>query len=127
MRRSTRQETVAYFLERGGGWEYDAASDSLNFYGKDCWIWIGFRPHYCDRGSLTIHVETMDQARLTIDAPDMFPRMFFHASAAWAEIETWIDVRKQRPDDVAHARIEVGKRFRYSPPGYGMRVNDANL
>ena len=70
--------------------------------GRDCWIWMQARPHYCDRGNWLAHVEVNVEyegaaLRLGLDIQDGWPRYYFDLDRAKAEIEAWLTKRGQLP------------------------------
>jgi hypothetical protein len=96
--RETKEDIIKFFLDLNEGW-IQTDYNTLEYEGKNIQIWISFRPHYCDRGSLTAHIEIKDgthPAEFSMDEADAWPRMFFHPDTAWKEINTWLMVRNQK-------------------------------
>lgn len=114
---------IAYFLANTP-FKYIEESRTLEYEGRHCWIWIKFRPEYCDRGLMHVEVEyrkdfpytqeAFDQFNL--DEADMWPRLYFHPDTAWKEISTWLTVRNQWADEPA-TEPEAGV-VRHTEPGY---------
>jgi hypothetical protein len=72
----------------------------LRLEGKDCFIWMTARPHYCDRGNWLAHVEPLPGhregwQRLSVDGQDLWPRYYFDLDRAKAECEAWLVKRGQ--------------------------------
>ncbi len=64
--------------------------------GKDCYITLEPRPHYCDRGNWLAKISvTGNPDKLYIDAADLWPRYYFDLERAKLEIEAWLRKRKQ--------------------------------
>ena len=54
-------------------------------------LWIGQRPHYCDRGRWLVHVETRDPIALSLDAADGFPRYYYKDKSLVTEVVSFIE------------------------------------
>lgn len=66
--------------------------------GKDCYITLEPRPHYCDRGNWLAKISAThfsDEHALYIDGQDGWPRYFFDLDRAKLEIEAWLKKRGQ--------------------------------
>lgn len=75
--------------------EWIDAGSYLNIRGKDCMIGLEPRPPYCDRGHWIAKLEVLDDCQLHIDWADGWPRYYFDLERAKAEIEAWLQARKQ--------------------------------
>lgn len=66
--------------------------------GTSCEIYLQPRPVYCDRGNWVAHVEARPGSALArdLDGADGFPRYYFDLDHAKAEIEAWLEKRKQK-------------------------------
>lgn len=76
--------------------------------GRDCWISIESRPHYCDRGAFIAKLHVRDRLAVWIDSHDGWPRYYFDWDRMLAELEAWLRKRGQMLDvadqEVAPAR-----------------------
>jgi hypothetical protein len=63
--------------------------------GKECFITLEPRPHYCDRGNWIAKLFPEGKLAWEIDEADAWPRYYFDKERAKLEIEAWLIKRKQ--------------------------------
>jgi hypothetical protein len=98
--RSSEREFIDRFVGAGVGWEHIAEHNTIELNARTAWLFITFRPPYCDRGAILVHVERrrdVPPGAYSIDEADAFPRYYFTADAAWAEVSAWLTARNEWP------------------------------
>lgn len=75
-----------------------------------------------DRGRWILYAQSTDQAKLTIDEADGFPRMYFAESSVITEIACWLGAREQKIEeillldgDAAYARVKLDGELQAEP------------
>lgn len=74
-------------------WVWTATDGTWSVQGKNVWIWIAARPHYCDRGNYLAHIGVRvdgDALKVGLDSQDLWPRYYFDLDRAKAECEAWL-------------------------------------
>lgn len=92
-----------------------SAPDQVKIEMNECIVYVWFRPTYCDRGKIMLDVETKDPTRLTIDAADMFPRIYFLAENMVSELGEWAKARRQHVIEVIYKDRLDGGYASYKP------------
>lgn len=79
-------------------WSRGVDSDFQQLTGRNCFIILEPRPHYCDRGNFIAKIfVTGNIVELQIDEQDGWPRYYFDETRARLECEAWLTKRKQAP------------------------------
>lgn len=63
--------------------------------GRECYVSLEKRPHYCDRGNFIAKITARGQLALDLDGADGWPRYYFDEARAKLEIEDWLKKRGQ--------------------------------
>ena len=76
-------------------WGKDPEGKFIAIVGRECLITLEPRPHYCDRGNWIAKLFPTGTLLRDIDEADGWPRYYFDADRAKAEIEAWLIRRGQ--------------------------------
>jgi hypothetical protein len=76
-------------------WIMDSSGRYQTIQGRECYIMLGRRPHYCDRGNWLAQLFPSGKLALEIDGADGWPRYYFDEERAKLEIEAWLVKRGQ--------------------------------